>query len=293
MIPDKRMDDRSAMTHDELRQLLDALKLTRAEFAKLVGVSKRTVDNWLIGERNVPGPVHKYLELFSRLPREVQAREIARTRDEDDELSNYQGIYSIRLNPSPYSTRDLEERIRGGALSSRPAGILVFLDGQVFGIDWDGVSYDGSYECKEDHLDIDLEVTVPRGVTLRAMSAGPLWEKIPSGPLWEAKFDMKIALPPEKTVTRKGVETPYGPIDAHLTYLRGFPADWKVRGAAGGKLRPVPEEDGRNSRRRVQSESTKGSVEKASEPKNPSKDAFDQVFAKRFGIKPQKRKTEK
>src|SRR5215210_2282180 len=104
MIPDKRMDDRSAMTHDELRQLLDALNLTRAEFAKLVGVSKRTVDNWLIGERNVPGPVHKYLELFSRLPREVQAREIARARDEEDELSNYQGIYSIRLNPSPSST---------------------------------------------------------------------------------------------------------------------------------------------------------------------------------------------
>jgi hypothetical protein len=141
-----------------------------------------------------------------------------------------------------------------------------------------------------------LEVTVPRGVTLRAMSAGPLWEKIPSGPLWEAKFDVKIALPPKKTVTRKGVETPYGPIDAHLTYLRGFPADWKVRGAAGGKLRPVlpdEEDDGSNSRRRVQSESTKGKVEKLSEPENPTKDAFDQVFAKRFGIKPPKRKTEK
>ena len=74
------------LTKEELAKELAALKrdhsLSKGEAADLIGVSERTVNNWLLGERDIPRPVSNYLMLFKRLSPAAQKREIARVRKE-------------------------------------------------------------------------------------------------------------------------------------------------------------------------------------------------------------------
>jgi DNA-binding transcriptional regulator YiaG len=51
----------------ELRAALEALGLSQAEFAGLLGVTPRAVALWLAGERLVPGPVVAYLRIVKKL----------------------------------------------------------------------------------------------------------------------------------------------------------------------------------------------------------------------------------
>lgn len=46
------------MTAAALRTALSILGLTQAAFAAEIGVSLRTVNGWIAGERRIPGPIH-------------------------------------------------------------------------------------------------------------------------------------------------------------------------------------------------------------------------------------------
>lgn len=52
------------MTPEEYRAALDALDLTQAQAAKLMGVDDRTSRRWALGERAIPGSVSLALELM-------------------------------------------------------------------------------------------------------------------------------------------------------------------------------------------------------------------------------------
>lgn len=63
------------MTPDDLKAIRRALGLTAQGFANAVGVaSGRTVRKWEHGDRDVPGPVVKLLEIWSdpRLPKDLR-----------------------------------------------------------------------------------------------------------------------------------------------------------------------------------------------------------------------------
>jgi len=49
------------MTPDEYREALEALDLTQAGAAKLLGVDDRTSRRWACGERDIPPPAVRFL----------------------------------------------------------------------------------------------------------------------------------------------------------------------------------------------------------------------------------------
>ena len=52
------------MTADEYRTALKALGLTQAGAARLLGVDERTSRRWARGEREIPGPVVRFLHFL-------------------------------------------------------------------------------------------------------------------------------------------------------------------------------------------------------------------------------------
>lgn len=52
------------MTADEYKQTLETLGLTQGEASKLLGVSLRTSASYARGERHVPAPTAKLLQLY-------------------------------------------------------------------------------------------------------------------------------------------------------------------------------------------------------------------------------------
>jgi DNA-binding transcriptional regulator YiaG len=51
------------MTPDQIRDTLNRLELTTNRAAQLVGVDDRTMRKWLAGERGMPEPVVRLLQL--------------------------------------------------------------------------------------------------------------------------------------------------------------------------------------------------------------------------------------
>ena len=49
------------MTPDEYREALEALDLTQAGAARLLGVDDRTSRRWACGERDIPPPAERFL----------------------------------------------------------------------------------------------------------------------------------------------------------------------------------------------------------------------------------------
>ncbi len=60
-VPDK-------ITAEEIRTIRRKLGLTRAEFARLVNVSKKTVERWETGEREIGGPIAALVKLLWEYP---------------------------------------------------------------------------------------------------------------------------------------------------------------------------------------------------------------------------------
>jgi hypothetical protein len=173
--------------------------ITTANFAKLVRVTTRAVNLWLSGEREIPGPVTAYLDLFVSLPKAIRAQELARIREEKPSM--YEGMYSIQF--------------RGQA--GVGLGVLVLMAGRVFGSDG-GVAYDGHYEPSKNrkgYLDVTLKITVPAGVALvQGVASQP-------AAYW---FDLQASFHAQDNTSLK-VETPYGPVHVTVTYLRGLPVE--------------------------------------------------------------------
>jgi predicted transcriptional regulator len=183
----------------DLAKKLTDLGLSTAEFAGLVGVTPRAVNLWISGERELPGPVMAYLRLFTSLPKAAREQELASLRDEDPK--KLEGMYSIAF------------RGRGG----EGLGILVLMGGRIFGSDG-AVSYDGSYEPdskRPGFVEASLRLTVPPGVSLvvnRRPQPAAYW------------FDLKASIAARSPTSLK-IDTPYGPVQVTIEYLRDIPSE--------------------------------------------------------------------
>jgi hypothetical protein len=96
------------------------------------------------------------------------------------------------------------------------AGMLVMSRGRVFGSDG-GVSYDGAYkptEGRAGYADVQLHLSVPPGV--------PLVQGVPPQPVAYG-FDLNCSIAARGT-TELNVQTPFGPVQATVRFLRDVPA---------------------------------------------------------------------
>lgn len=60
------------MSPDELRATLDELGLNQTQAARRLRVSLRTMQNWIAGTHEVPGPAKVLLETWRRHPELLQ-----------------------------------------------------------------------------------------------------------------------------------------------------------------------------------------------------------------------------
>lgn len=70
------------MTADEFRKALDKLDMPQTEAARRMRVSLRTVQNWIAGTHEVPGPVEVLVETWLACP---EALKHAPEEGRDDE----------------------------------------------------------------------------------------------------------------------------------------------------------------------------------------------------------------
>jgi hypothetical protein len=187
----------ATMTASELKSALDGLGISQVEFARLIDVTPRAVSLWLAEDREFSGPAAAYLRLFCSLPRAVQAKEIARIRQEDSTM--YEGMYSVEFQ----------------GVAGRGLAALVLTGGRVFGSDG-GVLYDGNYQpnpSRPGYVDAKVHLTVPPGISLV--------QGIPPQPMTYG-FDLgcTFAVRGKTSVT---VQTPYGPVQGTVSFLRDVP----------------------------------------------------------------------
>lgn len=62
---------RTTLSKVNVRKLRDQLKLTQADFANMIGVSIRTLQNWEQGRREPEGPAKALLRVVEREPKAV------------------------------------------------------------------------------------------------------------------------------------------------------------------------------------------------------------------------------
>jgi len=119
------------MNSMELKTAIDELRLSQAEFARLVGVSVGAVSQWLSGARGIPGPVDAYLGLFMRLPVASREYELSQLRKGTSTMRD--GMYLIDF----YGTDAHNSQDSGQAT-------LTIENGRAYGFDSAGAMYDGT-----------------------------------------------------------------------------------------------------------------------------------------------------
>lgn len=186
------------MNARELRAALADLRLSQVELAQLIRISPRAISLWLSGEREVSGPAAAYLALLLSLPRALQAEETARIRKEDSAMP--EGMYKFSFVGT----------------TGTGLGVIILERGRVFGSDG-AVQYDGTYEPSTDrrgYVSVHVHLTVPPGV--------PLVQGVPAQPM-SYGFDIDCAFASRGT-TPVSVQTPFGPVQGHIAFLRAVPA---------------------------------------------------------------------
>ena len=103
-----------------------------------------------------------------------------------------------------------------GTAGNVGVGVLVLDTGFIVGVDIGGVRYDGEYKYnpKTEMLDADVTLTVPPGVPL--VTGIPPQNK-------EWSFTFQVSFPRETPQTPILVQTPTGPVNVVIRFLRGFP----------------------------------------------------------------------
>ena len=178
----------------ELTNALARLKISKMDFARLIGVSTRAVNLWLSQERDVPGPVVAYLRLLTAVPPTVLAQELTQLTNEDPQM--YDGMYSFDY--------------RGK--TGQGTGTLIFEAGTIYGHDG-GVNYDGRYEpsaTAHGHVNFSLRANVPPGVGL-VTGVDPQ----PFGHYFDISGTVQL-----RTSSVQRIETPHGPVNVVFRYLR-------------------------------------------------------------------------
>ncbi len=186
------------MTNDELREAILRLDLTQKDLANLLGVTPRSVNMWVSGDRSVPGPVNSYLRLYEAVPALYKDAEMASVRKEQPVLR--EGIYGIKFSSD----------------SDWGAGMLILENGTVYGVDIMGAKFDGEYEFNRETnlIDSKIKVTMPPNVqTVTGLPPQP----------FEWSFDVELSFPRETDKSQLQVSTPIGPINVLVEYMRSLP----------------------------------------------------------------------
>lgn len=64
---------RTTVQHTDVRSVRERVKLTQSAFARMIGVSVRTLQNWEQGRREPDGPAKALLRVVEREPKAVLA----------------------------------------------------------------------------------------------------------------------------------------------------------------------------------------------------------------------------
>jgi hypothetical protein len=186
-----------------LRGVLDALRLRQAEFARLLDVSTRTVSLWMAGSVALPGPVLAYLRLLKAAPDDMRDAEFARVRSQGRQLS--EGVYNLQYGPSAQSGKST-----GHALA-------VLSCGRIAGADHWGGHFTGSYQfdAESQTSDVRLKVHVPPdGELITGFSAGQRG----------ATLNIFAKLKCASKVASAVADIDGQPVEVTLTYLRPLAA---------------------------------------------------------------------
>jgi DNA-binding XRE family transcriptional regulator len=184
------------MDANQFREILAEFSLSQVDFARLVGVTARTINQWATDNRDVPGPAVAYLNLLRSLPKALLVQELSKLKESPP---MYDGMYQFTFQGS----------------SGFGIGFLVLMAGRVFGSDG-GVLYDGSYEpnaVKPGCADLHLKITVPPGVRLV--------QGVPPQSMTYS-FDLGGTIRGRGT-TELNVDTPYGLVRAVVSFVRELP----------------------------------------------------------------------
>lgn len=184
------------MKTTEFLSALNGLNLTQSDFAKMAGITTRTVNLWATGERHVAAPAEAYLGLLAKLPKFLFEAEKS---EKLGEITMENGMYTIQFT----------------GIAESGIGAIIFDNGVLFGIDEAGVKYDGVYSQSQNigNFDLSLTVSVPAGVEL-----------VTGKVAHHSDFSFKIQneLPISKNVSFKQ-ETMFGPVNVLLKHVRYLP----------------------------------------------------------------------
>lgn len=186
------------MMNSDLRETLNRLELSQADFARLISVTPRAVNLWVSGNREVPGPVEAYVRLLESLPLGTRQTEFSKLLGKDSPMR--EGMYGIAYQDSS---------------GDSGTGVLVFEAGRIFGADG-GARYDGEYVYNEATglVDIQLKVTFGPGVMSVFGVVNP----------YEWAIDITTTLDPKLDSGNLIVRTSIGrELGAHYDYLRPLP----------------------------------------------------------------------
>ncbi len=186
------------MTSNDLKEILTALGITQADFARLIGVTSRAVTLWTAGERPIPGPVEAYVRLLQILPQNLRQVELNRLKEKGSGMRD--GMFGITFQGQ----------------QSSGVGVLIFDNGRVYGTDEAGVRYDGGYVFNENSglAEVKIKVTFPPNVKAVFGISNP----------YEWAFDITTSFDPNQNSGPLAVKTSIGkPIKAVYTFLRSLP----------------------------------------------------------------------
>jgi transcriptional regulator with XRE-family HTH domain len=144
-----------------LKRILDRLGLKQAEFAKLLGVSPRTVSLWATGEIALPGPVKAYLRMLQFADESRRTLEFARLSARTPEIP--EGLYSLRYAPP------------GAADADAGDAVALLKGGRIVGTDAWGGKFEGRYQFDSARRTYQFSVWLrvpPQGQLVTGMATG-------------------------------------------------------------------------------------------------------------------------
>ncbi len=184
----------------DLKNKLVDFELSQVEFARLIGVTPRTVNMWLQGDREIPGPIEAYVRLFELVPISALADEIARARGK--ELVMKEGMYQIQFHA-------------GNDPNNWGIGSLIFEGGRIYGADAGSAKYDGVYTTSSNPeiVDVVMKVTFPsNGMSIFGIVHPYEWS-----------IGVRTQLDRRKDSGTVTVQTDVGPADASYLFVRSIP----------------------------------------------------------------------
>ena len=195
------MIDFYSMIGTELRALLKSLELSQVTLSRLLGVTSRTVNMWVQGEREIPRPVEAYLRVYQLLTPSLRKVEVERTVGKDSSMR--EGMYQIQFHNS-------------GNPANWGIGTLVFGGGIIYGVDTGGAKYDGLYQpsATEGVIDARVKVTFPPNTKSIFGIENP----------YEWNIEVTTQLDSRNEAGVLNVVTNIGPnVTANYQYLRALP----------------------------------------------------------------------